>query len=534
MIAESRGTDQGKSISVEIQSVQEVFMFIAITGATGNMGMDTIPELLKISEVIKIRILERSDKNVKKLLRNHLVDKKRIEVLYGNIASVDDCRRLIENTDYIINMAAFIPPRSDKFPMEAIDANELGPKALVQAIEEAPCQPKLIHISTVGLYGDRNHKHPFGRVGDPLLISPFDIYALTKLRGEFSVLESEVQHWVVIRQTAMLYDSMLMKNVSDGLMFHTCFNAPLEWSTGRDSGRLMANIIRRDIKGELNEQNFWKKCFNLGSEKNRITGYETLDKGFRLIGGSVEDFFETNYNSTRNFHGLWFSDGQKLEELFHYQRESADDFWAHVLRTHRYYALGNLVPKKLVKKLVIDRLLSDKNAPAYWKAHGDHARMMAYFGGEAAYANIPRSWDDFPLLCKGKSPDGEIDYDKLRKTDTPIDYGFDFSKSDDQIDIEDLRTVASAHGGKLLSEEFRTGEMYSHLHWETQDGEVFTARPYTVLRCGHWYHISYREYAWDFDRLSKKDRIFASLWLDSHSPDEQNLYRFNEDFDARV
>lgn len=509
-------------------------MIISFTGATGNMGADTLTELLKISEIEKIRILGHRKKTVDKLLKKHRYDKKRIEVVYGNIASVDDCHRLIENADYVINMAAVIPPRSDKLPKEAIDANELGPKALVQAIEEAPRQPKLIHISTVGLYGDRNHKHLFGRVGDPLLVSPFDIYALTKLRGEFTVLESEVQNWAVIRQTAMLYDSMLMKNVSDGLMFHTCFNSPLEWSTGRDSGLLMANIIRRDIKGELNERNFWKKCFNLGSEKNRITGYETLDKGFRLIGGSVEDFLETNYNSMRNFHGLWFSDGHRLEELFRYQRESVDDFWTHVLRTHRYFALGKLAPKKLIKKLVIDRLLSDSNAPTYWRAHGDHARMTAYFGGEEAFAAIPESWDDFPLLCKGKCPDGKVDYDKLRKTDTPIDYGFDFSKADDQIDVEDLRSVASAHGGKLLSEEFKTGDMYAPLRWETQDGEEFTARPYTVLRCGHWYNISYREYAWDFDRLSKKDRIFASLWLDSHSPEEQNLYWFDENFEARV
>ncbi|MBQ6476286.1 MAG: NAD-dependent epimerase/dehydratase family protein [Clostridia bacterium] len=507
-------------------------MIVSIAGATGSMGPYVVGELLKIPQISCIRILAHRKKPARKLFRRFSAEHGRLDVFYGTIASADDCRRLIEGASYVINMAAVIPPRSDKHPREAIEANEEGPKALVHAIEEADDQPKLIHISTVGLYGHRNHIHPFGRVGDPLLISPFDLYALTKLRGEFTVLESDVNEWAVIRQTAMLYDDMLMNNIRDGLMFHTCFNGPLEWATGHDSGVLIANIVRRDMKGELNGENFWKKCFNLGMAQNRVTGYETLDKGFRMIGGSVEVFFDPDYNSARNFHGMWFSDGQVLEELFHYQQEKIDDFWAHVLRARPYLALGKIAPKKLVRKLVIERLRGDSNAPLYWYRHRDQARMTAYFKSEEDYRSIPETWDCYPLLCKGQSPDGAVDYDELRKRDTPAYYGFDFSKPDHEIDISDLRSVAEAHGGALLCDRFQTGDMYARVKWMTQDGEVFSARPYTVLRCGHWYHISYREYAWEFDRLSRKDRVFAGIWRDSHDPDEQMRYWFDGNFEA--
>lgn len=509
-------------------------MIIAVTGATGNMGVPVVNALLRLPEVDTIRILGHRKKPTEKLRRSLWRFQDRLEILYGNIASVEDCRKLVYHADYVINMAAVIPPASDKHPKAAIEANELGAKALVRAIEAAERQPKLIHISTVGLYGNRNHRHPFARCGDPLLISPFDIYAITKLRGEFTVLESAVKNRVVIRQTAMLYNEMLMKNVSDGLMFHTCFNAPLEWATGRDSGWLIAGIIRRDLRGELGQENFWNRCFNLGMEKNRITGFETISNGFRLIGGSAEDFFETNYNSTRNFHGVWFSDGQELEKLFHYQRETIDDFWEHVSYLYPWLSMAKKTPKKLIKKMVIERLLKDSNAPRYWLLHKDHARMQAYFGGEAAYAEIPKEWGSFPLLCKGQSEDGPVDYDALRKKDIPIDYGFDHTKPDEEITLEDLRAVAKAHGGRLLNTEFRTGDVYAKMDWETQDGEVFTARPYTVLRCGHWHNVSYRQYAWDFDRLSKKDRIYASVWLDSHAPEENFFYWYDKDFEARM
>ncbi len=507
-------------------------MIVAVTGATGNMGTYTVDEILKMPEVKKIRILGHKGKKTKEFIKKRRDLSQRIDIVYGTIASEEDCLKLVSGADYVINMAAVIPPTSDKHPEAAIEANEKGPGALVNAIKAAGGHPKLIHISTVGLYGNRNHIHPFGRVGDPLLISPFDLYALTKMRGEFTVLESGLENWAVIRQTAMLYDEMLMKNVSDGLMFHTCFNAPLEWTTGRDSGRLIANILRRDIKGELDEKNFWKKCFNLGMEKNRITGYETLDDGFRLIGGSVEDFFRPDYNSMRNFHGLWFSDGWKLEELFRYQSETLKDFWDGVKKKNPVFGLAKLVPKKLIKKLVIDRLLGDSNSPYYWKKRGDRARMTAYFKGEEEFEKTPKSWNDFPLLCKGRSPEGNIDYDELRWKDTPLFYGFDFDKDDSDIDINDLRSVAEAHGGRLLSDSFMTGDMYSPVRWETQDGEEFTANPYTVLRCGHWYNIAYRKYAWDFDRLSKKDKIFASAWYDSHDTDEDHFYYFDENFEA--
>ena len=56
-------------------------------------------------------------------------------------------------------------------------------------------------------------------------------------------------------------------------------------------------------------------------------------------------------------------------------------------------------------------------------------------------------------------------------------------------------------------------------------------KPYSII-CGHWYNISYKEYKWDFDRLSKKDKIYASIWYDSHQKNENNLYSFDENFNA--
>ena len=77
----------------------------------------------------------------------------------------------------------------------------------------------------------------------------------------------------------MLHNNMLSDNMHDGLMFHTCFNAPLEWVTAHDSGVLINNILKKDMKEDLSEV-FWKKCFNIsGGVVNCRTGYDIINDG---------------------------------------------------------------------------------------------------------------------------------------------------------------------------------------------------------------------------------------------------------------
>lgn len=510
-------------------------MKILILGSSGNMGKEVTALLSQENFIDEIVVLLHRKKTSKKVLKILKKSHKKYRAIYGSLTDKDVLLDALKDVDYVINMAAVIPPSSDKNPHAAIEGNEYGPITLVEAIsfvEEK--QPKLIHISTIGLYGDRNYKHPFAEVGDPLLISPFDIYSLTKMRGEFTVLESDVKCWVVLRQTAMLYNELLMKNISDGLMFHTCFNTPLEWATAKDSAILIRNILKRDLANELNETNFWKHCFNIGGGiDNRVTGYDTFNLGFSSIGAKTEQFFDTNYNSIRNFHGEWYSDFYKLNDLFDYQHDTIKGFWDEVARTHKYFKLAVLVPKKLLKKIAIKRLLKDCNAPYYWFNHNDEARMLAYFNGVEKFNCIPKKWSEFHLIVNNKTPDGnDIDYHKLISTPTRLNHFFDIDKDRNLVDIDDLKSVAEARGGKLLTKTFKTGDIYSKVEWCDCDGNKFVARPHSILFCGHWPNVSYREYAWEFDRLAKTDKLAAQIWYDSHDQDENRFYYYDDNFEA--
>ena len=288
-------------------------VIIALTGASGNMGRECLRQLLELSEVEKVKFLVRrttKDKQFAAAARRSYG--KRVEAVWGDLADAESCKQLVADSDYVFHVGAIIPPASDHDPEGAKRANHIGTCNMVDAVTAmGEKQPKFVHISTVALYGHRNYLHPWGRVGDPLLPSVYDVYAASKLRGERYVLDSDLKNWAVIRQTAMVHYNMMKDNMSDGLMFHTVINVPLEWSTAPDSGLLIKRIVERDLKGEVDA--FWKRCYNLGGgAANRVTGYDTYAKLLTTIGSDIEKVMSPGWNSIRNFHGLWFADGDVL------------------------------------------------------------------------------------------------------------------------------------------------------------------------------------------------------------------------------
>lgn len=503
-------------------------MKIAITGITGNMGQATLEALKDIPELQQIKLLSHTEKRTKKLLKKHKELLPKIDITVGGTNDRNAISKLIDGAQLVIHMAAVIPPRSDKNPKAAVDCNELGTKTLVSEIEKLPkqIQPALVHVSTVALYGNRSTEHPFARVGDPLLVSPLDVYSATKLRSEFRVLESDIEKWAVLRQTAMLHPQMLADNVSDGLMFHTVFGAPLEWVTAHDSGILIRNIVKAFIDDNMPD-GFWKRCHNItGGRINREYGYQTFDKGFKIIGGNTKDFFRPGYNAARNFHGVWYSDCDGLNDMFDYQRQTTTDYWQEVFRAHPVFKLGRIVPKAAIRQFLFKRLLKDDNAPDYWAKHNDEARVTAFFGSRSEYDELQKKdWKNYTLPDSSQIAEREDESDHVY-------YGFDFDKPDGELTHADVEAAAIAHGGKIVSAF--DGDMYKKLDWITQDGERFTATAYTVLRAGHWYNPIYKEFVWDFDRLAKKDKVFASVWYDSHAADEDVVYSLDENFNAHA
>ncbi len=515
---------------------------IAMTGSSGNMGQATVPQLMEIPEVKKLKLLFLNTKKDKKIAKQYIKQfgKNKIEVIFGNIANIENDRELVKDADYVLNLAAVIPPTADYHPEKAIECNYDGAVALIKAIEEIEeNQPKLIHISTVATYGNRDYRHPWGECADPLLPSVYDSYGMSKVRGETAVLESNIKTWSVIRQTGMLHKNLFKDNLNGGLLYHTPYNMPSEWSTQHDSGLLLKNIILRDLRGEVDD--FWFKVYNLGCGAGaRITGYETFANGFGIIGCTPEKFMKPNWNATRNFHCMFFLDSDILENMFHFQTETVKSFWDGMAKTHPIFKAAKIFPPALLSKFSVQPLLKDSNSPRQWVKEKDEGRVIAAFGSMEKAENMSDKWEDFPVFCKGQGENGEtFDYEEVRdiknvdKFGFRLKHGYDESKKDEDLDIEDMKEAAAFRGGKVVSTSMVKGDLYTKLEWECADGHKFKRTPYTILKAGHWCpECCETQGVWNFDHVAKKSPFHAQIWYDTHAKDENNYYWYDDEFNA--
>lgn len=90
-----------------------------------------------------------------------------------------------------------------------------------------------------------------------------------------------------------------------------------------DSGRLLANIYIKNLP-----EKFWKNVYNIGGgESFRKTNYEFLSTVLAAAGiKDIEKIFEPSWFATRNFHGQYYLDSDRLNEYLDFRKESMEDF----------------------------------------------------------------------------------------------------------------------------------------------------------------------------------------------------------------
>lgn len=170
---------------------------IALTGATGAMGGEVLSHLLESENTYQFKILIHNAHHIRRFFKS-LVKKGRgrIQIVHGSLTNYATAAQLVSGVDYVIHCGAVIPPRADHNPVDAFAVNYGGTKNIVDAIKASgrADRIKLVHISTVAVYGSRNHRHPWARMGDPVMSSAYDYYSAAKIKAEQYVLESGLPH----------------------------------------------------------------------------------------------------------------------------------------------------------------------------------------------------------------------------------------------------------------------------------------------------------------------------------------------------
>lgn len=284
-------------------------MHVLLTGATGTVGTEVI-KLLTAMKNIRLTVFELKNPRTKRLLAAY---RDKIDVVWGNISNPEDIKEIPENLNAVIHLAAVIPPLADDKPDLAKHVNITGTQNIIQHLEKTSPNVLLLYSSSVAVYGDRI-ENPDISVGDSLCEGTEDVYAQTKIAAE-NLIQHSTLDWSIFRLTAIMKNHKMSK-----LMFHMPLSTQMEICTPADTARAFVNALTH--RAELNGQ-----IYNLGGGKScYITFREFLEKSFQIFGLGAVNFPDHAF-AERNFHCGIFADGDKLEEILHFRKDSIETYF---------------------------------------------------------------------------------------------------------------------------------------------------------------------------------------------------------------
>jgi len=455
------------------------------------MGQATLNELLQREDHFQITALALPTRKDRQILSPY--QKRGLEVIWGDLTCYDDVLRGVSGSDYVLHVGGLVSPLADTMPELTMKVNVGAAENIIRAIkaQKDPDRTRLVYIGTVAQTGNRPVPVHWGRVGDPIKISTFDTYALSKTIAERTVIDSGLRNWVSLRQTGIA--RMAATEPLDPIIFHTTLDGVLEWITPKDSGRLLANICGDDVP-----EFFWGNIYNVGGGKpNRLTNLELFDL---LLGASgIEDYrvvLEPNWFATKNFHGQWFSDSDILESLVPYRIQTIRDYVAEQANKVPWYIrLGSRLPKLVRRKF--EEVARGPRGTLTWLSLGYETHIKAYFGSLQNWRTIP-NWE-------------RLECDQPSDTPIELDHGFDSSEVNNGISIKKIQEAALFRGGNLLTKNLRSGDWFSPLRWRCHAGHEFPGSLNLILKAGHWCPECTSDPSL-YPKMAEHSKFFRQVW----------------------
>lgn len=335
---------------------------ILLTGAFGSVGLETLKQLTSNIDKYDIRVIDLKNR------KNTLLSKKfknKISIYWEDLSCGSDYKHILTGVDFVIHLAAVIPPLADRNTTLAKRVNFDGTVHLVEQIKKYARNAFFLYSSSISVYGDRVSS-PFISVSDSLSPSEGDYYAQTKIMAEEYIRASQIRY-SIFRFSAIMSPQAKL----DPLFFHMPLNTSMEIATTRDTAFALVNAI-------YHQEELINQTFNLsGGVSCRIVYKDFLSNAFKLSKLGSFNLPQLAF-AKKNFHCGFYSDASILNDILHFQRDSLDDYFTMYRKAiSKFQLFFTTMFRKLIKKQLLkksDPLLSIK--------HGNSLLQRRFFGYE--------------------------------------------------------------------------------------------------------------------------------------------------------
>ncbi len=447
---------------------------IAMTGATGVMGTPTLRLLASKPDKYKIRVIARPTSKNRRFLRKFA--DKGVEVVWGDLMSAQDCRRLVEGADVVLHIGGIVSPAADWMPHRTLEVNTGSIRNLIDGIKGAgqTDTTRLVYIGSVAQYGDYLPPAHWGGASEPLIPAKFDIYAYSKILAERELALSGLKYWVSLRQTGILHPGLLAK-ASDPISFHVPLEGVLEWVTPDDSARLMEGVCHDEVP-----EDFWGRFYNIGGgESFRMTNYQFISRVLAAIGAPPpEKVFEPGWFATRNFHGMWYNDSDRLNEIIPFRSGGTADEYFDIMRREApwWVSMAKITPAAVMKASMKHVAHTPKLGTLRWLKDNETPRIEAAFGSREIQESIGGWTAHEGRLKNPPAPD------KVEKYPS----GLSFDVETESLTPVQLTELASSIGGEVtLPGDTAVIDAHTPVEFTCNLGHKFRATPRMVAAGGH-------------------------------------------------
>jgi len=454
----------------------------------GRAGLDA---LLERGDRFEVAALVLPTPNDRRIIEPYI--RRGVDVIWGDLTCYEDVLAGVEGADYVLHVGGMVSPLADAYPELTMKVNVGAAQNIVRAIKAQPDPDRihLVYIGSVAQTGNRPVPIHWGRIGDPIKLSVFDNYALSKTIAERVVVDSGLRYWASLRQTGIA--RLSAAETLDPILFHTPLDGVLEWVTMRDSGVLLANVCEEGVP-----DSFWGRIYNIGGgQPNRLTNYEFFEKMLRTIGiHNPRSVVEPNWFALRNFHGHWFSDSDELESLLHFRTQTLDEYLEDASSKLPWFMrLASAFPR--IVRARFERVARGLGGTLTWFTREDDERITAYFVSHRTWKSIP-GWE-------------KRQFQRPEAPPVRLEHGYDEGKPRDQFSLADARGAARFRGGECLSNDMERGSWRSLLRWRCHAGHEFLASLNLILMGGHWCPVCIADRG-SYPELARHSPFFYQVW----------------------
>ncbi len=324
-------------------------MKVLITGAFGNVGQNAVEILIERGYSIRCFDLKNS-KNVR--IKNKLQRKGNFEVVWGDIRDSKMIRKIIQDVEFIIHLAAIIPPLAYEIPKLAYDVNVKGSINLIKVAALMKKPPKFVYASSIAVHGNRMAHIPPTKVDDPLNPLEYDNYAHHKIEVEKYLRQTKIP-WTILRFGAITpYE--LGWTIPE-IMYEIPLDQRIEVVDSRDVALACVNALSAETIG--------KTLLIGGGEGNQLYQRDFVSLILDAIGVGMlpEEAFRKAKNLDDYYH-CDFMQTKEAQELLHFQRFTFKDFLRKFRRKVSFRRFIIIIFRPIVRAIMLSK------SPYYEKA----------------------------------------------------------------------------------------------------------------------------------------------------------------------